>query len=97
MDVIRWLKASWDELNENTIRNCFQKYCFSQVQSVTEESQEDPDPEVTTDENLSFDDDIETLKQAVTTAQVDWCEITRARCIQDVTSDLGNNQMEVDN
>ena len=25
MDAIRWLKLSWDEVDENTIRNCFQK------------------------------------------------------------------------
>lgn len=106
LDTIRWLKASWDELNKNTIRNCFQKYCFSQVESVTEEAQEDAEfqhvnqlltAKGTAEENLSFYDDVETHKEAVTTAQIDWCEITRARCIQDVITDLGNNQMEVDN
>ena len=29
LDAIRWLKLSWDEVNENTIRNCFQKRIFT--------------------------------------------------------------------
>ena len=52
---------------------------------------------VIAEEYLSFDDDVETHEQAVNIAQVDWHETARARCIQDVASDLLDNQMEVDN
>ena len=38
-DDIRWLKASWDGVNESAIRNCFKKCGFLQVECVTEEAQ----------------------------------------------------------
>ena len=39
LDAIRWLKASWDEINENTIHNCVQECGFSQVNSMTGKTQ----------------------------------------------------------
>ena len=105
MDGIRWLKASWDEVNENTIRNCFQKFVFPQIEGVTEEAQDDAEfsdlfqlltTKVIAEEYLSFDDDVETHEQAVNIAQVDWHETARARCIPDVASDLLDNKTEVD-
>ena len=86
LDGIRWLKASWDEVNENTIRNCFQKFVFPQVEGVTEEAQDDAEfsdlfqlltTKVIAEEYLSFDDDVETHEQAVNIAQVDWHETAR--------------------
>ena len=41
LDAIRWFKASWDEVNKNTVSNCFQKCIFSQAEGVTEETQDD--------------------------------------------------------
>ena len=80
LDAIRWLKLSWDEVNENTIRNCFQKCGFSQLENTTEAAQDDAEFEdllqllttkVAAEDYLSFDDDAETHEQAINTAQVD--------------------------
>ena len=90
LDAIRWLKLSWDEVNENTIRNCFQKCGFSLLENTTEAAQDDAEfedllqlliTEVAAEDYLSFDDDVETYKQAKNTAQVDWREATRAKSI----------------
>ena len=45
LDAIRWLKLSWDEVNENTIRNCFQKCGFSQLENTIEAAQDDAEIE----------------------------------------------------
>ena len=66
----RWLKASWDEVRENAIRDCFQKCSFSRVENVTEEAQDDLELQnllelltikVIAEEYLLLDDDVETL------------------------------------
>ena len=102
LDAIKWLKASWDEVNESAIRNCFKKCGFSQVESVTEEAQDDAEFQdlfqflttkvITEEEYLSFDDDFEIHKKQNNTTQFDWWE----RCIQEVTNDVVENQMELD-
>ena len=105
LNAFRGLKASWDEVNESTIRNCFKKCDFSQVESVTEEAQNDAEfqdlfylltTEVTADKYLSFDDDVETQEEEIYTTQADWRETTRERCIQEVTNDVVENPMELD-
>ena len=74
-DVVRWLKASCDEVKDkSTIRNCFKKCGFLQVENMKkheehEEAQDDAQfqdlfqllsTEVTGEEYLSFNDDVET-------------------------------------
>ena len=68
--------VSWDEVNESTIRNYFKKCGFSQVESVTEEAQDNAGfqdllqlftTEVTAEEYLSFDDNVETHEEAIST------------------------------
>lgn len=66
LDVIRWLKTTWDKIDKSTICDCFKKCRYWQVESVTEEAQDDPKflnllqcltTEVTAKEYLSYDDD----------------------------------------
>ena len=106
LDAIRWLKLSWDEVNENAIRNCFQKCGFSQLENTTEAAQDDAEfedllqlltAEVAAEDYLSFDHDVETHEQAINTAQVDWCETTRTRSIQEVTCNSEDEEMMVGN
>ena len=68
--------VSWDEVNESAIRNYLKKCGFSQVESVTEEAQDDAEfqdllqlftTEVTAEDYLSFDDDAETHEEAIST------------------------------
>lgn len=53
--------------------------------------------EVTAEKYLSFDDDAEMHEREVSRAQNDWRKTTRARCIQDVKFDLGDNLIDVGN
>ena len=62
------------------------------VGSVTEEAQDNVKfqdlfqlltTDVTAEEYLSFDNDVETPEEAINTTQVHWRETTQERCIQD--------------
>lgn len=77
---------------------------FSQLQSVTEETQGNAKfrnlfklltTEVSTSEYLSFDHDVETRKEAINTTQVDWCKTTQERCIKEITNNIVEKQMEL--
>ena len=46
--------------------------------------------------HLSIDHDVETHEEELNTTQVDWRETTRERCIQELTNDIVENQMELD-
>ena len=65
LDANKCFKLSWDEVNENTLRNCFQKCAFSQLENTTEVAQDDAEFEgllqllttvVAEEDYLSFDD-----------------------------------------
>ena len=68
LDAIRWLRLSWDEVNENAIRNCFQKCEFSQLENTNEAAQDDAEfkdllqllaTKVAAEDYLSFDNDVD--------------------------------------
>ena len=105
LDTIRLLKSSWDEVNKSANYNCFKKCGFSEVKSMKGEAPDDAEfqdlfqlltNKVDAEGHLSIDHDVETHGEALNTTQVDWRETARERCIQELTNDIVENQMELD-
>ena len=45
IDAIRWVKASWDEVNKSTNCDCFKKCGFFHMERGTGEDQDDAEPQ----------------------------------------------------
>ena len=94
LKVIEWIRISWADVSEKTIKNCFEKCGFGSLNVVADEMVDhkfkkllqELSSDVTVKEFLEFDDCVNTCEPEVNTPSVGWREELRAKCIQSVAN-----------
>ena len=91
---ISWIQRAWSEVTCNTIKHCFEKCGFMEPDTQPEEDDiefeellKELSSDTSTDEFISFDDDVDTCEPAVDTSAVDWRQTLRSECISIVQSE----------